>query len=274
MDEGFSFLPIPSRSEKPRKNGMTMVIDTGLGIVETRDRLEVCAEFIDLWKLGWATSQLQPQSVIKSKISDLVRNNISICNGGTLLELAEYRGISSDLFSKLKEIGADSTEISSGSLDIETSRICELINEAKSFGLRPFCEVGKKIPEDDHEIPEYNRRIKMFIDAGAEKVIVESRESGVGVGIMDSKGEIDEEGLDKMLEGVDVNNVIFEAPRKHQQVFLIKKFGPEVNLGNISPNDVISLETLRRGLRGDTIDDLYFVVGERHLRKRGWRDIS
>ncbi len=274
MDEGFSFLPMPSRSEKPRKNGMTMVIDTGLGIVETRDRLEVCAEFIDLWKLGWATSQLQPQSVIKTKISDLVRNNISICNGGTLLELAEYQGISTDLFSKLKEIGADSTEISSGSLEIETSRICELINEAKSFDLRPFCEVGKKMPEDDHEMPEYNRRIKMFIDAGAEKVIVESRESGAGVGVMDSRGEIDEEGLDKMLEGIDVNNVIFEAPRKHQQVFFIKKFGPEVNLGNIPPNDVISLETLRRGLRGDTIDELYFVVGDRHLRKRGWRDIS
>ena len=114
----------------------------------------------------------------------------------------------------------------------------------------------------------------MFIDAGAEKVIVESREAGAGVGIMDSRGEIDDESLDKMLEGVDVNNIIFEAPRKNQQVFLIKKFGPEVNLGNIAPNDVISLETLRRGLRGDTADELYFVVGERHLSKHGWRHIS
>ena len=210
--------------------------------------------------------------MIQAKISMLRENNISVCNGGTLLELAEFRGISSELFSKLVEIGADSTEISSGSLEISPERICELIQESRTLGLTPYCEVGKKLPENDFEIEEYNYQIKLFIEAGAEKVIIESRESGAGVGIMDASGEVIEGDLDKIVEGVDLDKVILEAPRKNQQVFLLKKFGPEVNLGNIAPNDVISLETLRRGLRGDTIDSLYFVVGDRHLRKRGWQD--
>jgi phosphosulfolactate synthase len=249
-----------------------MVIDTGLGLLHTKDQLQICSEYIDLWKLGWATSQLQPPEVIESKISILREHEISVCNGGTLLELAEFQGISSKLFSVLADVGADATEISSGSLEISSDRVCELISEAKSYRLRPYCEVGKKIPENDYEVSEYNERIKLFLEAGAEKVIIEARESGVGVGVMDSEGNVNEDDLSAIIDGIDIDSVIFEAPKKNQQVFFLKRFGPEANLGNIAPSDVISLETLRRGLRGDTIEDFYFVVGERHLHKHGWRD--
>ena len=214
-EKAFSFLPMPERSSKPRKNGLTMCLDQGMGLTYTEDLLSICSEYVDVWKLGWATAQLQPKEIVSKKV-ELIRNHdISVCNGGTLLELSEHQGKAEQLFSELLDLGCDSTEISSGSLDIDSDRVAELISLANKMGLRVFCEVGKKLPEDDP------------------------------------------------------NNVIFEAPRKSQQIFFLRQFGPEANLGNVHPTDVISLETLRRGLRGDTINDFYFVIGDRHLKKQG-----
>ena len=134
--------------------------------------------------------------------------------------------------------------------------------------LRVFCEVGKKIPEKDFGAKEYNRLMRKYLEAGAEKVILEARESGASVGIMDDDGNPRELRMKEVLRDIDPAKVIFESPRKAQQVFFLKKFGPETNLGNIHPTDVISVETLRRGLRGDTIDDFYVIV-DRHLKKQG-----
>ena len=269
--KAFSFLPMPSRSEKPRSHGLTMVIDTGLGYRYTEDLLEVCADYIDLWKLGWATTQLQPLSIVKQKVGLLRRHGISVCNGGTLLELSEHQGKALELFAELKEMGCDATELSSGSLEIPPERICELIGTAREGGLRPFCEVGKKLPERDMDAEGYNRQLKLYLEAGAEKVIVEARESGASVGLMDDAGKPQLQRMRVALDGVPTEQVIFEAPRKPQQVFFLQQFGQEANLGNIAPTDVISVETLRRGLRGDTIEDFYFVISDRHLRKRGDR---
>ena len=265
----FSFLDMPSRSEKPRVNGLTMCIDQGLGFNFVKDLLEISADYIDLWKLGWTTTQLQPLDLVKKKISLLRSHHISVCNGGTLLELSEHQGKSTEFFKELVEMGCDSTEISSGSSEINPSRIVELIGEAKSHSLRVFCEVGKKLPEEDYEADEYNNLLKEFIGAGADKVILEARESGVSVGVMDDQGMPILDRLDKVLDGIDISNILFESPKKSQQIFFLKKFGPETNLGNIRPNDAISVETLRRGMRGDTMNDFYFVIADRHLKKQG-----
>ena len=265
----FSFLDMPPRSEKPRINGMTMCIDQGLGFDFVEGLLEMSSDYIDLWKLGWTTTQLQPLDLVRKKIKLLRSHQISVCNGGTLLELSEHQGKSTELFKELVDMGCDSTEISSGSSDINPERIVELITEAKEHSLRVFCEVGKKLPEEDYEAEEYNKLLKEFIGAGADKVILEARESGVSVGVMDDKGTPIVDRLDKVLEGIDSSNILFESPKKSQQVFFLKKFGPETNLGNIHPNDAISVETLRRGMRGDTMNDFYFVIADRHLKKQG-----
>ncbi len=265
----FSFLDMPPRSEKPRSEGMTMCIDQGLGFDFVKGLLEMSSDYIDLWKLGWTTTQLQPLELVKSKINLLRSHNISVSNGGTLLELSEHQGKSTQLFQELVEMGCDSTEISSGSSDISPSRIVELISEAKSYSLRVFCEVGKKLPEDDYNAEEYNKLLKEFIQAGADKVILEARESGVSVGVMDDQGNPIIDRLDKVLEDIDTKKILFEAPKKSQQVFFLKKFGPETSLGNIHPNDAISVETLRRGMRGDTMNDFYNVIVDRHLKKQG-----
>ena len=268
-EKAFSFLPMPERSSKPRIDGMTMCLDQGLGLRYTEDLLSICSEYVDLWKLGWATTQLQPLDIVKKKVELLRSKNISVCNGGTLLELSEHQGKAEELFSELVEMGCDATEISSGSLDIDSDRVVELIHSAKEKGLRVFCEVGKKLPEKDFGAKEYNRLMRKYLEAGAGKVILEARESGVSVGIMDDDGNPRELRMKEVLRDIDPAKVIFEAPRKSQQVFFLKKFGPETNLGNIHPTDVISVETLRRGLRGDTIDDFYFVIVDRHLKKQG-----
>ena len=265
----FSFLDMPPRSEKPRVNGMTMCIDQGLGFDFVKDLLEISSDYIDLWKLGWTTTQLQPLNLVKKKISLLRSHNISVCNGGTLLELSEHQGKSTELFKELIGMGCDSTEISNGSSDISPARIVELIGEAKSHSLRVFCEVGKKLPEEDYEAEEYNNLLKEFIAAGADKVILEARESGVSVGVMDDDGAPIMHRLEKVLDGIDTTNILFESPKKSQQIFFLKKFGPETSLGNIHPNDAISVETLRRGMRGDTMNDFYFVIADRHLKKQG-----
>ena len=268
-EKAFSFLPIPDRSSKPRVKGITMCLDQGLGLKNIEDLLTICAEYVDLWKLGWATTQLQSREIVRKKVELLRSQDISVCNGGTLLELSEHQDKAEELFTELVDIGCDFTEISSGSLDIDSDRVVDLINCAKGKGLRVVCEVGKKMPEADFGAKEYNRLMKKYLSAGAEKVILEARESGVSVGIMDDQGNPKILKMNEVLDGLDPEKVIFESPLKSQQVFFLKQFGPETNLGNIHPSDVISVETLRRGLRGDTIDDFYFVIVDRHLKKQG-----
>ncbi len=253
----FDFISLPPRTRKPRSTGVTMVIDKGLGYAALRDLLDIAAPWIDVWKLGWGTTRVQPREAIARKVSLLRDHDISVCNGGTLLELAERQGKVPELFDTLVELGCDTTEISNGTIDIAQPRIRELVGLARDAGLHPVCEVGKKMPEDDLAAEEYAEQLRDCLDAGAEMVIVEARESGASVGLMDASGKVREELLDTALAGVPIERVLFEAPRKPQQVFFIHRFGPEVNLGNIAPDEVIALETLRRGLRGDTLCEFH-----------------
>ena len=148
-EKAFSFLPMPDRSSKPRVKGITMCLDQGLGLRNIEDLLTICAEYVDLWKLGWATTQLQSREIVRKKVELLRSHDISVCNGGTLLELSEHQDKAEELFTELVDIGCDFTEISSGSLDIDSDRVVDLINCAKGKGLRVVCEVGKKMPEAD-----------------------------------------------------------------------------------------------------------------------------
>ena len=268
-EKAFSFLPIPDRSSKPRVKGITMCLDQGMGLKNIEDLLTICAEYVDLWKLGWATTQLQSREIVRKKVELLRSHDISVCNGGTLLELSEHQDKAEELFTELVDIGCDFTEISSGSLDIDSDRVVDLINCAKDKGLRVVCEVGKKMPEADFGAEEYNRLMKKYLSAGADNVILEARESGVSDAIIVHQGNPKILIMHEVLDDINPEKVIFESPLKPQQVFFLKQFGPETNLGNIHPSDVISVETLRRGLRGDTIDDFYFVIVDRHLKKQG-----
>ena len=156
-EKAFSFLDMPERSSKPRVDGMTMCLDQGMGLDYTKDLLSLCSEYVDLWKLGWATTQLQSSDLVKEKIELLRSYDISVCNGGTLLELSEHQDKAETLFDELVNLGCDSTEISSGSLNIDSDRVVDLIQSAKSRDLRVFCEVGKKLPEKDFSSQDYNR---------------------------------------------------------------------------------------------------------------------
>jgi phosphosulfolactate synthase len=252
----FEFMDVLKRAEKPRENGLTMVLDKGLGYNAVQDLMEV-ADYIDIIKLGWGIPMLYPENTIRRKIKRYKENDIWVSNGGTIFEIA-YSQRRTDAFLRYaKEIGMDSIEISDGSIDISREERTRIIEEAKDE-FKVFTEVGKKEPEKD-AVLSIEKRIeeaKMDLEAGASYVIMEARESGRGIGIYDEVGRVKEGMTKALVEGIGLQNIIFETPEKSQQVYLILNLSSNVNLGNIKPDDVIPLETLRRGLRGDTLGKL------------------
>lgn len=248
----FNFLEIPQRTPKPRQQGITMVLDKGLGYGSAKD-LMIGREWIDIVKLGWGTPLFFLESFLRRKIRLYERNGIEVSNGGTLLELAYTQDRIDVFFEKAKELGLTIVEVSNGKADISIGEKAELIKKAVSCGFKVYSEIGKKDPQADEAL-SLERRVEEArndLKAGASKVILEARESG-RIGIYDRLGNVKEDFVRSLVRETGLRNVIFEAPEKNQQVWLILNFGNEVNLGNIKPADVISLETLRRGIRGDT----------------------
>lgn len=248
----FDFIEIPKRTQKPREQGITMVLDKGLGYESAKD-LIVGREWIDVVKLGWGTPLIFPESFLKRKIRLYERNGIEVSNGGTLLELVYAQDRIDEFFEKAKRLGLTIIEVSNGKADISVEEKAELIKKAISYGFKVHSEVGKKDPKADEGL-SLEKRVKEArsdLRAGATKVILEARESG-RIGIYDESGNIKEDFVKSLVRKIGLRNIIFEAPEKNQQVWLILNFGNEVNLGNIKPADVIPLETLRRGIRGDT----------------------
>ena len=249
----FDFLKLPERERKMREQGITMVLDKGLGCSAVGD-LMVASEWIDIVKLGWGTPLVLPENFLKKKIRIYKENRIEVSNGGTLLEFAHKQGKVDEFLRKAKTIGLTSIEVSNGKVEIPPEEKAEIIRRSRTYGFKVYSEVGKKDSTLDMKLSLEQRikEAKNDLKAGARKVILEARESGK-VGIYDKSGNVKEEFLKKLVKKIGLTNVIFEAPKKNQQVWLILTFGPEVNLGNIKPADVISLETLRKGLRGDTL---------------------
>jgi len=247
--KAFAFL------EEPKdKLGITMILDKGLPPAFLRDYLRICGEYINFAKFGWGTSAVLDRDVVEEKIDIYRRDGIKTYPGGTLFEVAYSKGLFKEYLDECEELGFDTVEISDGSIDLSLKEREKVIREAKERGFTVLTEVGKKSVEMDRKITleERIKLIKRDIEVGADYVIVEGRESGKSIGLFDSKGNIKEEDFKTLINSVPLEKVIFEAPQKHQQVYFILNIGPHVNLGNIPYEDVISLETLRRGLRGDT----------------------
>ncbi len=238
----------------PYNRGITLVLDKGLPIKFIEDYLKICGEYIDYIKLGWGTSATINKDLLKNKIRLYQDYNIKVYPGGTLFEYCILKDKFNEFLDECKDLNFDAIEISDGSLYIEKEDRGEYIKRVKEEGFEVLTEVGKKNIEKDKllSIDKRIELIKFDLDNGADYVIIEGRESGKGIGVYDKNGNVKEDEINKLVNFIDIKNLIFEAPQKHQQVYFIKKFGSKVNLGNIAYDEVISLETLRRGLRGDT----------------------
>jgi phosphosulfolactate synthase len=239
---------IPQRDEKPRKKGLTMVMDKGLSVQEAKNLCESSAHLIDFLKLGFGTSLVSKN--IKEKIQIYKEHNIRPYFGGTLFEAFLIRDKFEEYKQFVNSFGIDLIEVSDGSMSIEHDEKCNYIrNLSNDFTV--ISEVGSK---DSEIIIAPNKWIKMMnreLEAGSVYVIAEARESG-NVGIYRSNGNAHVVLINKILSSVDQHKIIWEAPVKSQQVWFVNLLGSDVNLGNIATNEVISLETIRLGLRGDT----------------------
>ena len=243
-------LDLPARSAKPRHDGITHVLDKGLSVAEVDGLVEVAGDAIDIVKLGWgtalATGNLQP------KLARYREHGLPVVLGGTLTELAIAQDRLERLIDWIRELGLRHVEISDGTITLEPERKLELI-ERLAGEFTVLSEVGSK--DDTGAItPPYRwvEQMREELAAGAWKVIAEGREAGTA-GIFRPTGEVREGLIDEIVHEIDVRSIMFDAPVKHQQVWFIRRFGSEVNLGNIAANDVLSLETLRLGLRSDTL---------------------
>lgn len=244
---------IPTRTTKPRTEGYTMVMDKGLSMREVSDLLEVSGEYIDIVKLGWATSYVTPN--LKEKLSLYKEAGIPCYLGGTLFEAFVVRDQFDDYRKVLDKFDLSHAEVSDGSLEMDHDDKCEYI-QTLAKQVTVLSEVGSK--DAAKIIPPYKwiEQMRTELEAGAWKVIGEARESG-NVGLFRDSGEVRQGLVEEILTQIPPEKILWEAPQKAQQVWFIKLCGSNVNLGNIAPNEVIPLETIRLGLRGDTFD--YFL---------------
>ena len=247
--------PISNRIvKKPRKNGITMIVDTGLGLSNVEDVCQVSGEYLDIVKIGFGTSRLYEEEVLKKKIKIYKKHGIDVSTGGTLFEISFSQDSLDIFFDEAKNLGFSMVEISDGIVNMDLDDKIEAIHKAKEYGFKVVSEVGKKKVEDDLSTEEYIEELKNVLREGdVFKAIIESRSSGKGLGIYDERGKIRTDRFFSIVTSFDTNRILFEAPLKNQQTFLILNLGSNVNLGNIKPNEVISCEALRRGLRGDTL---------------------
>ncbi|HEV7942181.1 MAG TPA: phosphosulfolactate synthase [Solirubrobacteraceae bacterium] len=247
-----NFLDIPARSAKPRQQGITHVIDKGLSIAAVEGLMESVGGSVDIVKLGWGTALVSEN--LKPKLQRYAAYEVPVVLGGTLTEIAIKQGRVEGLIAWLHELGLRHVEVSDGTIEMEPQRKQELI-ERLSREFTVLSEVGSK---DAHAIMApyiWIERIQGELAAGAWKVIAEARESG-NAGIYRADGEVRSGLIDEIAHMIDCERMIFEAPQKEQQVWLLEYFGRECNIGNVAPDDVLPLETLRLGLRADTVGRL------------------
>lgn len=244
-----SILPyLPERPSKPRNSGLTMVMDKGLSIREAEDFMSVGSEYTDYVKLGFGTSLITPG--FEKKIQIYKKAGAIPYFGGTLFEAFIIRNMFKEFVEFIDKYEIDLVEVSDGSYDIEHSRKLEYISKLAERGT-VISEVGSKKKDVIYSPDEWVELMKSELRAGSVKVIAEARESGT-TGIYNEDGSINNTIIGAISEHVKLDNVLWEAPLKSQQAWFIKHFGANVNLGNIAPNEIIPLESLRLGLRGDT----------------------
>ncbi|HKP89811.1 MAG TPA: phosphosulfolactate synthase [Thermoleophilaceae bacterium] len=245
-----AFLDLPARPGKPREAGLTHVIDTGLSSAEAEGLVASAGEYVDLVRLGWGSAYVTRD--VERKIAAYRDAGVPAMLGGTLTELAWLQGRVDALRAWLQELAIEHVEVSSGTVRIPDDEKLELIR-ALAADFTVFAEVGEKDPAALLAPYRWVSLIKDALEAGARWVTCEGRATG-DTGLYRPDGEPRTGLIDEILHEVDSRRLIFEAPQKHQQVWFVRRLGPEANLGNILPADVISLETLRLGLRADTLE--------------------
>jgi phosphosulfolactate synthase len=250
---------MPERPAKPRNSGITMVMDKGLSVREAEDFMSVGNLLTDYVKLGFGTSLVTPN--FEKKIEIYKKAGVTPYFGGTLFEAFIIRDMFREFVEFLDKYEIDLVEVSDGSYDIEHERKLEYISKLAVRGT-VISEVGSKKKDVVFTPDEWVSLMRSELNAGSVKVIAEARESGT-TGIYNEDGSINNQIISAISENVKLENVIWEAPLKSQQAWFIKHFGPNVNLGNIPPNEIIPLETLRLGLRGDT----FFQFLPDHLKQ-------
>ena len=242
---------IPSRASKPREEGLTMVMDKGLSLNEAENMVALKSELTDIVKLGFGTSLLT--RFIDKKINLYQKSGMMVYTGGTLFEAFVIRNQFDDFCKLMDKLKLEMVEVSDGSISINHDVKCEYIQKlSKNF--KVISEIGSKDESIILDDSQWISFMKKELDAGSWKVIAEAREGG-NVGMFDPNGNIKKDLIDKITSDIPVDKILWEAPQKKQQVWFINSFGANVNLGNISPNDIISLECLRLGLRGDTFEN-------------------
>ncbi len=246
---------VPGRTNtKPREQGITMVLDRCQGLYATKDMLALTGDYIDHLKLSFGTSVFLDEKLIRQKIEIVRDYGVDIYPGGTLMEIALIQGVYPEYVCRAKELGFNALEISDGTITMSREVRDEAIKRACDAGLKVITEVGKKDPTIHLSPTEICDQVAADLAVGADKVIMEARESGRGIGIYDENGAVREDEIAAIIKclGDHCPRIIWEAPLQRQQAALILRCGPNVNFGNVKPSDVLGLEALRCGLRFET----------------------
>ena len=244
----FHLTQMPDRNPKPRTSGITMIMDKGLSLEETKNFMSVSHPHVDLVKLGFGTAYVTPD--LKQKLAIYQSYDVPVYFGGTLFEAFLIRNQFEDYINTCKEFGIQYMEVSDGSISIPHAEKCGYIEKLTKHGI-VLSEVGSK--DAAHIIPPYKwiELMKAELEAGSTYVIAEAREAG-NVGIYRGSGEVREGLVQEILTQIPEERILWEAPQKAQQLYFLELIGCNVNLGNIAPSEIIALETIRIGLRGDT----------------------
>jgi phosphosulfolactate synthase len=247
---GPGFLTLPPRSPRPRVDGLTHVLDKGLSFAALESLIQTAGGYIDIIKLGWGTSYVSDG--VKAKVALSRAAGIHMCPGGTLLEICDKQGRIEEYVQWLKRLGMTHVEVSNGALGMDTVRKRALIRRL-SQDFIVLSECGSKNPQAEVVAAAWVEEMAGDLEAGASLLIAEARESGT-VGLYLPNGGVRGELVEAIIADLPAAKVIFEAPRKDQQAWFIRRLGAIANLGNIATEEVIPLETLRLGLRSDTVD--------------------
>ncbi|MDA8354322.1 MAG: phosphosulfolactate synthase [Firmicutes bacterium] len=249
--------PSLGRKGKPRQSGLTMIIDKGLGWTQFKDLLELASDYIDFIKLGFGTAVLTPLPVLQKKLETAHQYDVHLYPGGTFFEAAYHQKAIHHYLRTLSEIGFDWVEISDGTITLNERERRDAIAQARTHSFRVITEIGKK---EKGSVTPSSQIVEIFHqdrEQGAEYIILEGRESGENVGIFNSKGDVDTRYVQEVHRQVDPSRIWWECPQSAQQITILKLLGADTNLGNIPAQEVLSVESLRRGLRSDT----FFTFG-------------
>ena len=245
---GPDFLALPGRAAKPRATGITHVLDRGLPLAQSADLLAANGPYVDVWKLGWGISYLDPN--LAAKLELLAGHRVLASPGGTLLEIAWAQGRAAEFLDWARACGFPCVEVSAGTVAMDDAAKQDLIEQAAQHFI-VLAEVGPKDPGARLTPGQWARAVARDLAAGATWVLAEGRASGT-VGIYDTSGAVREDVVEAMVSVTGPGSIVFEAPRDSQQAWFVRRFGPDVNLANVPPADALGLETLRLSLRADT----------------------